>query len=78
MPVVDVHLDPPLLRALRAQADLEGVSLNELIRRLLAEGLKREREAHGVGLGPLPSASDHVEDDTFSLFEGARDGDEDT
>jgi hypothetical protein len=63
MPVIDVRLDLPLLRALRACADQEGVSLNELIRRLLAEGMKREREAHGLGLGPPPPWSDHVGDD---------------
>lgn len=64
-PVIEVRLDPPLLRGLRARADLEGVSLNELIRRLLAEGLKREREAGGLGAaGPPPTASDRVEDNT--------------
>jgi hypothetical protein len=63
-PVIDVRLDPPLLRALRARADLEGVSLNELIRRLLAEGLKREREARGMGVGRTPPVADQVGGDT--------------
>ena len=63
-PVIEVRLDPPLLRGLRARADLEGVSLNELIRRLLAEGLKREREAGGLGAGPPPPATAHVGDNT--------------
>ena len=63
-PVIDVRLDPPLLRALRARADLEGVSLNELIRRLLAEGLKRERETRRVGGEPPPAVDDYVGDDT--------------
>jgi hypothetical protein len=63
-PVIEVRLDPPLLRGLRARADLEGVSLNELIRRLLAEGLKREREAGGLSAGPAPPATDHVGDNT--------------
>ena len=63
-PSIEVRLDPPLLRRLRARADLEGVTLNELIRRLLAEGLKREREARGVGIGHPPAVADQVEDDT--------------
>ena len=63
-PVIDVRLDPPLLRALRARADLEGVTLNELIRRLLAEGLKRERESRGLSGGPPPALSDQVGGDT--------------
>jgi hypothetical protein len=62
-PVIEVRLDPPLVRGLRARADLEGVSLNELIRRLLADGLKRERETGGLGAaGPPPTASDPAED----------------
>jgi hypothetical protein len=62
-PVIEVRLDLPLLRRLRARADLEGVSLNELVRRLLAEGLKRERDARGLGAaGPPPTASDRGED----------------
>jgi hypothetical protein len=39
------------------------VSLNELIRRLVRDGLNREREAHGLGLGSPPAWSDQVGDD---------------
>jgi hypothetical protein len=59
MPVIDVRLDPALLHALRRRADAEGVSLNELIRRLLREGLNRE-EARAVP----PPAADQLGDDT--------------
>jgi len=54
-PEIGVRLDPPLLRALQARADIEGVRLNELIRRLLAEGLKRERETRGLSSSPPPT-----------------------
>ena len=60
MPAIDVRLDPPLLHALRRRADAEGVSLNELIRRLLRDGLNREQHVHNLGLGPPPSWSNHV------------------
>ena len=59
MPLIDVRLDPALLRALRRRAEAEGVSLNELIRRLLRDGLNRE-EARAVP----PPAADQVGDDT--------------
>ena len=59
MPLIDVRLDPALLRALRRRAEAEGVSLNELIRRLLRAGLNRE-EARAVP----PPAADQVADDT--------------
>jgi hypothetical protein len=61
-PEIGVRLDPPLLRALRARADLEGVRLNELIRRLLAEGLKRERESRGLSAAS-PSSGDQIAED---------------
>src|SRR6185437_11175569 len=48
LPEIPIRLDPPLLRALRRRADTEGVSLNELIRRLLRDGL-REQDAGVVG-----------------------------
>ena len=63
MPAIEVRLDPPLLHALRRRADAQGVSLNELIRRLVRDGLNREREAHGLGLGSPPAWSDQVGDD---------------
>jgi hypothetical protein len=63
MPAIEVRLDPPLLHALRRRADSEGVSVNELIRRLVRDGLNREREPDGLGLGPPPSWSDQVGDD---------------
>ena len=62
LPEIPVRLDPPLLRALRRRADTEGVSLNELIRRLLRDGL-REQDA-GV-VGPPPVEADHVGDNTL-------------
>jgi hypothetical protein len=49
MSVIDVRLDPPLLDALRRRADAEGVSVNELVRRLVRDGLSREHEARAVG-----------------------------
>ena len=61
LPEIPIRIDPPLLRALRRRADTEGVSLNELIRRLLRDGL-REQDA-GV-VGPPPVEADHVGDDT--------------
>jgi len=59
MPVIEVRLDPPLLDALRRRADAEGVSLNELVRRLVRDGLSRE-DARAV----RPEAADQVGDDT--------------
>jgi hypothetical protein len=41
---INVRVDLPLIRALLARADVEGVSLNVVCRRLLAEGLERKRE----------------------------------
>jgi hypothetical protein len=62
MSVIDVRLDPPLLEALRRRADVEGVSLNELIRRLVRDGLNREQEARAVG--PSAPAVEPAGDDT--------------
>ena len=59
MPVIEVRLAPPLIDALRRRAGSEGVSLNELIRRLVRDGLSRA-EAHAVP----PPAADGVGDDT--------------
>jgi hypothetical protein len=64
MPAIQVRLDPPLLEALRRRAALEGVSLNELLRRFARDGLNSEPEARGLGLGPPPSWSDDVKDNT--------------
>ena len=64
MPVIEVRLDPPLLQALRRRADAEGASLNELIRRFVRDGLNSAPEARGLGLGPPPTWSDQVADDT--------------
>ena len=61
MSVIDVRLDPPLLDALRRRADAEGVSLNELVRRLVRDGLNREREARA--LGPSAPAAEPAGDD---------------
>jgi hypothetical protein len=58
MSVIDVRLDPALLGALRRRADAEGVSPNELIRRLVRDGLNRE-DARAVP----PPAADQVGDD---------------
>ena len=49
----------PLLDALRRRAGSEGVSLNELIRRLVRDGLSRD-EAHAVP----PPAANRLGDDT--------------
>lgn len=57
MPVIEVRLDPPLLDALRRRAGAEGVSLNELIRRLVRDGLNRE-DARAV------TPADQLGDDT--------------
>ena len=73
MPVIEVLLDPPLLRALRRRADSEGLSLNELIRRYVRDGLNSEQQARGLGLGPPPSWRDQVGDDA-PLSVGAPDG----
>ena len=62
MSVIDVRLDPPLLDALRRRADAEGVSLNELIRRLVRDGLNREQEARAVG--PSAPAAEQAGNDT--------------
>ena len=55
MSVIDVRLDPPLLDALRRRADAEGVSVNELVRRLVRDGLSREHEARAVGPSAPPA-----------------------
>jgi hypothetical protein len=62
MSVIDVRLDPPLLDALRRRADAEGVSVNELVRRLVRDGLNREQEARAVG--PSAPAAEPAGDDT--------------
>ncbi len=61
MSVIDVRLDPPLLDALRRRADAEGVSVNELVRRLVRDGLSREHEARAVG--PSAPAAEPAGDD---------------
>lgn len=61
MSVIDVRLDPPLLDALRRRADAEGVSVNELVRRLVRDGLSREHEARAGG--PSAPAAEPVGDD---------------
>jgi hypothetical protein len=62
-PEINIRLDVPLLPALRARADAEGVSLNVLCRTLLQDGLRRA----------LPSESERTASVEEELHEGLGD-----
>jgi hypothetical protein len=45
-PVLNIRVDLALLRELRARADREGISVGDLARRYLREGLERPPESN--------------------------------